>query len=102
MRFGASSPNHDAAVASARTARAAFVSASISALILRKQLRSPTAVLLLAIANAGLLIVYAQLLPVAGVAGLNVVVLLAIFCASFPAWRVSRSPPSAVRSCFTL
>jgi uncharacterized membrane protein YfcA len=75
-------PNHDTVLASARAARADFVSASIATFIARMQPRSLAAVLLLALANAGLLIVYARLLPAAGVAGLSVVVLLAIFFAS--------------------
>jgi uncharacterized membrane protein YfcA len=75
-------PNHDVVLASARAARAAFVSASAATFIARMQSRSLATVLLLALVNAGLLIVYAQLLPAAGVAGLSIVVLLAIFFAS--------------------
>jgi uncharacterized membrane protein YfcA len=82
MRYSASLPDHDAVLASGRTARAAFVSNSIATFIARKQPRSLAAVLLLALANTGLLIMYARLLPAAGVAGLSVVVLLAIFLAS--------------------
>lgn len=75
-------PNHDAQLATARAARAAYLRASIATFIARVQPRSLTAVLLLALANAGLLVVYARVLPAAGVAGLSIVVLLAIFFAS--------------------
>ena len=75
-------PNHDAVLAGARAARAAYLRVSIATFIARMQPRSLTAVLLLALANAGLLVVYARLLPAAGVAGLSVVVLVGIFFAS--------------------
>jgi uncharacterized protein len=70
------------ALTRARAARATFMCASITSWIARKQPREIGGVLLLALACCGLLIVYARVLPSAGVAGLSMVVLLAIFFAS--------------------
>jgi uncharacterized membrane protein YfcA len=78
----ASLPDHDMVLARAQAERAAFVRTSAAAWVGRKQPNQILGVLLLALACAGLLMVYARVLPSAGVAGLSVVVLLAIFFAS--------------------
>jgi uncharacterized membrane protein YfcA len=72
----------DAVMVRARAGRAAFVRDAGATWIGRKQPREILGVALLALACAGLLIAYARVLPSAGVAGLSVVVLLAIFFAS--------------------
>ncbi len=74
--------DRDAAIARARAGRAGFMRSAIAGWIERNRPRGLIAVLLLALACAGVLIVYARVLPSAGVAGLSVVVLLAIFFAS--------------------
>src|SRR5215472_5055517 len=78
----ASLVDHDTVLARARAEQAAAVRGAGTAWITRKQPRDIAGVLLLALACAGLLTVYARVLPSAGVAGLSVVVVLAIFFAS--------------------